>query len=215
MRKLIPIFILLILTGCAVGRKMSFENKSIRPDYTATKSLVVTFQENRTEVLAGVQKLSYCGRIKSTGQIAYNMQTKSGKPLVEEFSNSVVTSLTKLGIKTQPMAVDMNVQRNAYIEQFLKTDGERLVHFTMKQWEANATPRVVDIRYDVTWEFEVNVFNRSGDLLATKAVADRVTRDEAQLGISKEYLQKMADDIFVEQIRNLLNDPAVKASLMN
>ena len=42
-----------------------------------------------------------------------------------------------------------------------------------------------------------------------------MTKDEGHLGVNKEYLQKMADQVFVEQIKNLLYDPAVKASLMN
>jgi hypothetical protein len=46
-------------------------------------------------------------------------------------------------------------------------------------------------------------------------VANRVTKDEGHLGVNKEFLQKMADQVFAEQIKDLLNDPAVKASLMN
>jgi hypothetical protein len=54
------------------------------------------------------------------------------------------------------------------MEKFAKTDGERLLHFTVTQWEANATPRVIDIRYDVTWEFALTVYNKSGNQLASK-----------------------------------------------
>jgi hypothetical protein len=194
---------------------MDFENKTVATDYSAAKSLVVTFQENRKEVIVGEQKPSYCGAIKSTGQVAYNMQTNSGKPLMDELCGSLTGSLTKMGIKGQSMAVPVNAEKSVFMEQFLKTDAERLLHFTVTRWEANATPRVIDIRYDATWEFVMSVYNRSGEQLATKAVANRFTKDEGHLAVNKEYLQKMADQAFVEQIKNLLNDPAVKASLMN
>jgi hypothetical protein len=203
------------LLGCAINREMSFENKTVTTDYSAAKSLVVTFQENRKEVIVGEQKPSYCGRIKSPGQIAYNMQTKNGRPLMEEFCSSLTGSLTKLGIKAQSMAVPVNAEKSVFMEQFAKKDGERLLHFTVTQWDANATPRVIDVQYGVTWEFAVSVYDKSGNQLASKAVANRVTKDEGHLAVNKEYLQKMADQVFVEQIKNLLNDPAVKASLMN
>lgn len=60
---------------------------------------------------------------------------------------------------------------------------------------------MIDFRYDGTWEFELNVFDRSGNLLATKAVADRFINDEPKQVLNKENLQIMAEEIFVIQIR--------------
>jgi hypothetical protein len=168
MKRIFFTVVILTTMGCAMGRKMSFDNTTVTPDYSAAKSIVVTFQENRKEVIAGEQKPSYCGRMKSTGQIAYNMQTNSGKPLMDEFCESLTRSLIKLGIKAQMMLVPMHLEKSEFMEKFAKTDGERLLHFTVTQWEANATPRVIDIRYDVTWEFALTVYNKSGNQLASK-----------------------------------------------
>jgi hypothetical protein len=215
MRKLIPLLILLILTGCAPGRKMSFENKNIEPDYSTARSMLVGFQDNRSYVLERKQKPSFCGQHKSTMQIPYNIQTKSGKPLVMEFTNAVVGSLGKIGFRAQPITIELNMQQDSILARFNRTDAERLVYFNVKQWESNMTPRVVDIRYDVTWELIISVYERSGNLLAIKSVADRFTTDEAQAAGSKEFLQQTAKQIFAAQVKALLNDPAVKASLVN
>jgi NADH/NAD ratio-sensing transcriptional regulator Rex len=134
---------------------------------------------------------------------------------MDEFCESLTRSLMKLGIKAQMMIVPMHLEKSEFMEKFAKTDGERLLHFTVTQWEANATPRVIDVRYDVTWEFALTVYDKSGNQLASKSVADRVTNDVGHLAVNKEYLQKMADQVFAEQIKYLLNDPGVKASLMN
>jgi hypothetical protein len=194
---------------------MSFENKNISPDYPTAKSMIVGFQDNRSYVLERKQLPSFCGQMKSTAQIPYNIQTKSGKPLAVDFTNDVVGSLSKLGIKALPMTIDLNVQQDSMLARFNRTDAERLVYFNIKQWESNITPRVVDIRYDVSWELIVSVYDRAGNLQATKSVSDRVTKDEPQLGGAQKFLQKTADQIFVEQVKGLLNDPAVKASLVN
>lgn len=204
-----------MITACSVGRKMSFENKNIATDYTNAKSMIVGFQDNRAYVLEGKQKPSFCGQMKSTVQIPYNVQTKSGKPLAVEFTNALVASLSKLGIKAMPMLIELNTQQDSILARFNRADAERLVHFNVKQWEANLTPTFEEMRYDVTWEFVISVYDRSGSLLATRSVADRVTKKPFQLAGTKEYLQKTADEVFAEQVKLLLNDPAVKASLIN
>jgi hypothetical protein len=216
MRKLISLIILLIVTGgCAPGRKMSFENKNIEPDYSTARSITVGFQDNRAYVLERKQRPGFCGQHKSTIQIPYNIQTKSGKPLAVEFTNAVVGSLVKIGVKAQPMTIELNMQQDSILARFNRTEAERLVYFNVKQWESNMTPRVVDIRYDVTWELIISVYERSGNLLATKSVVDRFTADESQAAGSKDFLQQTAKQIFAAQVKALLNDPAVKASLMN
>jgi hypothetical protein len=37
-------------------------------------------------VLSGKEKVTFCGHMNSSAQIEYNIQTKSGKPLADEFS---------------------------------------------------------------------------------------------------------------------------------
>ncbi|HEX5668939.1 MAG TPA: hypothetical protein VFX73_09065, partial [Chitinophagaceae bacterium] len=101
------------------------------------------------------------------------------------------------------------------LARFNRTEAERLVYINVKQWESNMTTRVVDIRYDVTWELIISVYERSGNLLATKSVADRFTTDESQFAGSKVFLQQTAEQIFAAQVKLLLNDPALKASLIN
>lgn len=47
-------------------------------------------------MLDGKEKPTWVGHLDSTAQIDYNMQTQSGKELAEEFSGSLVNSLTRL-----------------------------------------------------------------------------------------------------------------------
>jgi hypothetical protein len=113
------------------------------------------------------------------------------------------------------MTIGLNELQDSILAQFYRSEAERLVYFNIKQWESNMTPRVVDIRYDVSWVLIISVYDKMGNLLATKSVTDRVTTDEPQLGGSQKFLQQTADQVFVTQVKVLLNDPAVKASLMN
>ena len=195
---------------------MSFENKNIEPDYSTARSMIVGFQDNRAYVLERKQKPSFCGQMKALDQIPFNVQTERGKPLVLEFTNAVVGSLAKIGVKAQPMTIELNMQQDSILARFNRTEAERLVYVNVKQWESNMTTRVVDIRYDVTWELIITVYERSGNLLATKSVADRFTTDQFQVGGgSKAFLQQTAEQIFAGQMKVLLNDPAVRASLVN
>jgi len=206
------VLLLMYFSGCAVGRKMSYENKEVKPDYTITKSILTSFQDKRPEVLAGSEKQSWCGHMNSTAQIPYNMQTESGRPLAEEFTNSMASSFSKQGVSAAGLVVDMNTKADSILQVFTSGDKERLVMFTLNKWESSATPRFSDIHYEVFFNIDLKVYDKSGTLLASSNVHDNVFKNQ-DMAVNLKRLQAMADEVFITQVRALLNDEAVKASL--
>lgn len=209
----ILVIILGVATGCSVGRKMSFSNEEVKPDYSKARSMAIAFQENRKEVLEGKEKPSFCGHMNSTAQIEYNMQTETGKPLAEEFSGSVTRSLVKLGIRAEQLVVGPGAVTDSVLLRFGQGDKERLLLFRINAWEASAAPRFSTIRYEVDYNLDLGVYDRSGTLLATSQTHDHVEKEETQMATSLKYLQRMADEVFVTQVKQMLNDPKVRAVL--
>jgi hypothetical protein len=208
----VALIMILYLSGCAVGRKMSYENKEVKPDYSITKSILTVFQDKRPEVLAGSEKPSWCGHMNSTAQIPYNMQTESGRPLADEFANSMAASFNKQAVKSAAMLVNMNTSIDSISAVFSKDEHERLLLFTMNKWESSANPRFSDIHYEVIVNLELKVYDKAGNLLAKSNVQDTVSKNQ-DMAVNLKRLQAMADEVFITQVRALLNDESVKKSL--
>jgi hypothetical protein len=202
-----------MLASCAVGRKMSYENKEVKPGYTTNKTLQVGFQENREAVLSGKEKPSFVGHLNSTAQIDYNMQTESGKPLVDEFTGSVAGSLTKLGVQATPVYIPLRKPADSVIAQFTASGRDRLLLFTVSQWESRGIPKFTTILYQVRYAIDVKVYDASGKQLAAAEVHDLFEKEDSDLGTSLKKLQALSEEIFREQMRILFNKEDVKAAL--
>lgn len=200
-------------SSCAVGRKMSFTNKEADPGYSTSKNAMVIFQDKRVEVLSGKEKPTFCGHSNSTGQISYNIQTESGKPLADEFAESVTAAYNKAGGAATTVLVNMNTSRDSIMQVFKSGSKERLLYFTIHKWESRATPLFSSIRYEVIYELELNVYNTTGTLLASNTTQNIVVKEEGA-ATSMKKMQAMADDTFKEQVRVLYSSDAVKKSLL-
>jgi hypothetical protein len=204
--------LLIYFSGCSAGRKMSFENKEVKPDYTLAKTVTISFLDKREEILAGKEKPSFCGHIYSAMQIGYNMQTESGRPLAEEFTTGVAKSLAKPGVKADPMVVPVNSPMDSILKKFSSHPSERLALFTIKKWESNATPRFSKVEYAIIYNLELSIYDQTGRLLADTTVNDIViNKKDAALNVKN--LQALSNEVFRTQVNALLNQEAVRASL--
>jgi|GEM_PF-5336603 len=201
-----------LLSSCVVGRHLSFQDKVAGPGYIISKTAVVVVQDSREEVLSGKEKASFCGHAYSTVQIAYNIQTKSGQPLADEFATAISHTCTNGGAAAKPIFVSINTAADSVIAGFKAGNDERLLYFTIKKWEARAVPLFTSIRYEVIYHLTLNVYDKNGGLLATGETHDTVTKEEGG-AVSIATMQAMADTIFKEQVEGLFKKDDVQKSL--
>ena len=211
---LIPVAIAAIttLSGCTVGRKLSFENKQAGPDYTTSKTATIAFLDQRPNVLSGKSKPSLCGHIKSTVQISYNVQTKDGMPLANDFAQSVSSSYSKAGVSATALNAGTGGSQETVLTAFKKDSKDRLLLFSIKEFDARGTPGFSTIRYEIICEFVLQVYDKNGELLASDSTHDRLAREQGA-AVSVKQLQDMADEELGSQINILFNKDAIKNSL--
>jgi hypothetical protein len=211
-------FILLLLltiitfSGCTVSRKLSFEDKQAGPDYNMSKTAAVAFIDQRPNVLSGRSKPSLCGHIKSTVQISYNVQTKDAIPLSDEFAQSVSNSYSKAGEAATAINVGTLASQETVIAAFKKDSKDRLLLFSIKEWDARGTPGFSTIRYEIICEFVLQVYNKNGELLASDSTHDMLAREQG-VAVSVKQLQAIADEELGKQINILFNKEAIRNSL--
>ncbi len=200
------------LMSCAVGRKMAYDNETIDMDYKPARSMAVAFYDQRKEILNAKEKPGFTGHIKSTVQIAYNVQTKSGHSLADDFANSISTSLAAKGVRSGVVSLEHQDSLVTLMNSFKGLDFDRLLVFTINQWEVEGKPGWVDVTNKATGDFTLNVYDKQGNLLATVSAKDGV-EEKGGAAVSVKALQSLADTLFKKLMMQLLNDATVKAVL--
>lgn len=209
---LVAVAMLTTLLGCAFGRKLSFENKQAGPDYNTSKSAAIVFIDRRPNVLSGKSKPGLCGHIKSTAQISYNVRTEDGKPLAEDFTQSVSSSYRKTGATATALDPGTAASRETAVAAFKQDGKDRLLLFFIRDWDARGVPKFSTIRYEVICDFVLQVYDKNGDLLASDSTHDLLVREQGS-AVSVKQLQAIADEEFGKQVNILFNKEAIKNSL--
>jgi hypothetical protein len=211
---LMAMTVMITASGCVVGRKMTFENKQAGPEYQTTQTALIVFQDQRPNVLSGKSKSSLCGHMKSTAGISYNVQTKEGKPLADEFAASVSSSYSKAGAAAIPGAASPNANADSVIGAF-KNNGskDRLLLFYIQDWDARAIPRFSTIRYETVCSLSLQVYDKSGNLLASESIHDMSSDEEGSAAATLSELQFKADQELNKQVTALFNRETIRPNL--
>jgi hypothetical protein len=212
MKRHITLTVLLsfLLSGCAVNRHLNFTGKVAGPGYLTGKPAVIVVQDKRTAVLSGKEKTSWCGHNYSMAQIAYNIQTKSGRALADEFAELIARSYSLQGASAIPQYVQPEQATDSLIRTFRENARPLLFLFDIREWETGATPGFSTIRYEHLYDLKLTVFDDTGESRATTDVHGKVSLKEGAV-TSIARMQEIADEVLRVQVEALFNAPAVRA----
>src|SRR5215831_6118797 len=172
--RVLPVFVLAsaIFVGCAVGRKMSYQSENVPVDYKPSKNVVITFHDERDQVVSGKQKPTFVGQLSSGMGIPYNMQTGSGNPLAVEFASALNNAILNKGLQSTTITLAHTDSVSTVLDTFAKMSQERLLFFKIHKWEARSIPGFTMMHYEILSDFELNVYDTSGNILATSTAKD-------------------------------------------
>lgn len=216
MKKLLPIAGVILawaLSSCAVGRKLSFENSLTDPGYKPTGKIAIVFQDKRPDVLSGKEKPSFCGHAYGGYAIAYNVQTESGKPLAQDFSQAMQKTLEQKGVPVTVYTLEPTGDDKTIINQFQQSGYDKMLCFEITRWESRCTANFANMRYEANGGFMLKVIDKSGTVLAQQEIKDQLIREQGA-GLNMKVLQEEADELFKKLMQDLMNHEKIKAVLI-
>ena len=209
---LIYFLLFFLLTSCAVGRKISYQNENTLLLYKPSKSIVVTFYDQREEIVNGKEKPSFSGHLNATLQIPYNINTQSGNTLAEDFAKSVSNAISK---QTQQSIV-ITLAHSDSITKALKAlqnaEYDLLLLFTIHKWKNDAVPGFSNIHYQAIGDFELNIFDKKENIIANAHAKD-ILEFKKDLAVNIKTMQKMSDDLFSKLILELFNNNQIRKAI--
>ena len=208
----IAIFFLLFVTGCVVGRKLSFDNSTSDLSYTPSGKIAIVFQDKREQILSGAEKQSFCGHMYAGYAIAYNVQTESGNPVAEDFAKSIQKTLSQKNVLSNTFNIAPTGDMIELMKQFQQSGYDKLLLFTINRWESRCTALFSKMRYETNAYFTLQVIDKNANTLASQEVKDILVREQGA-GASVKVLQSVADECFKKQMQDLLNNDKIQAVL--
>jgi hypothetical protein len=94
MKKAFALFLLaLLFSGCAIGRKVNYEGRSNFNVPPESQKVIVAVHDLRPYIQNNEKSPEYVGIQQSIAGVPYNVSTKSGKPLADDFGMMIVNTL--------------------------------------------------------------------------------------------------------------------------
>lgn len=137
MEKIILLLTVLLISGCAIGQKTSYEGRSNFNFETEKETkILVAVHDKRPYVQSGNKKPDFTGILKSLYGIPYNVTTSSGKPLSDDFGAMIVNTMRYKGFEASQQQIPFNWSADEFNEKIIgNKKGTNVYYIEMVEWK--------------------------------------------------------------------------------
>ena len=196
----VGVFQILLLTGCAGGKKLSYGDTPARVDASGTARVGVTAYDQRKPVTSGQENPAFIGVERSLYHTA-TISTASGRPLGDDLTNLLVTSLAAKGFKAIPVIVSSSESSAAVPQRMTVLRVDRGVVLTVADWRTD-TRTDNNFKTQLFYDLDLRILDQNGAVLAQRRLAGH----EDEMGGAPR-------DAFRQKLELLINSPDVTRAL--
>jgi len=191
---------ILLLAGCASDKKLSYGDTVARIDASGTARVAVTAYDQRKLITSGRENPTFVGRQWSL----YHMDivnTASGRPLGDDLTTVLATSLAAKGFKAIPVVVSHSESPDAVAQRMALLRVDRGVVLTVAEWRTD-TRTDNNFKTQLFYELDLKVLDSSGKVLTQRRLAGH-----------ENEMSGTARDAFRQKLEVLINYPEVTQAL--
>ncbi len=196
----ILLVLIAILTGCAGGRSYDYTVIPINSHLEGNKEkIALGVHDQREYVKNGEKYPQYVGTQRSPAYVPWNINTKSGSPMADDFLQNIGNSLIKDGYKVDLVSLPETESKKQVLTQLKATGDNRLLLFTINEW-------FFDVWYKtrMSYSIKLEVFDKKGRLLASSEVEKKMWDDKDNA---------VPDFEFKSAVENLLTSDSIVKGL--
>ena len=203
------IIVSIVLSSCAINRKVSYDNLKMDLSAVKTESLSVALLDHRPSVVKGRRKPSLTGYMRSGAGIPYPMSTTTGCNFIDEIAINMTESLNRSNTKTTRISTNFKQDEGTVKQTLLDSDSEKKIFFVFRELHTDGYA-IQLLHYD----FDVSVFDNNNKMIAFKKFhRKRKLGGNVAFGAGryKEYMPKAITKLF----EDVINDKDILDSLNN
>jgi hypothetical protein len=162
---LVGIFSLILLSSCAVNRKVKYNELKLNLSEIKTKNIGLALLDHREAVVDGSRKPDFVGYMLSGAGIAWPMGTLSKNDLMDDLSNDIVNSLGRYDVKVTNVITKWQDDQETVKSKLLTLNGNIKILFIFDQLNTNG----YGIQF-LYYKINLYIYNKSGELLKHKSI---------------------------------------------
>ena len=206
MKKAFILFLILFISGCAVGNKYNYRASSIALPVKAIDEQTLVFSVNdlRPYVLSGENDPSFVGVQRGGFGNPFNVTTATGQAMTADMSAAITEALTDAGYRV--VAVEDKTDKSSLVAIATDKSADRIIVLEVHDWKSDIYTGIklhCDLRLDV--------LDASGALLAENSMRFEEEIAGAQLTGSKN--SEILADEFAKRIGYLFNKEEIRKAL--
>ncbi len=198
----------ILLTSCAVGRKVKYNDLKLDLFDIKTKNIDLALLDHREAVTDGSRKPDFVGYMRSNVGIAYPIGTESKNSLMLDLTNNIVNSLNRYDIKVNSLSTKWEEDEKEVKSQLLNLSGDKKIFIVFDQ--LNTDGYMIQFLY---YKINLYIYDKDGTLLKYKSIdgKEKLGGNVAfGAGAYKTYMPeamtKLFEDIFKDkEVIELLN----------
>jgi len=205
-RKLSYLGLFILLTGCAISRKVDYD-AIVANVPSFNESIGIATWDQREQVVKGARQSDFVGYTRSAAGIAYPMGTASGKPLADIMSADISNSLTKKGNKNSVIATSCTQKEKNILDQLKKSSRNRLILIKCIRFHTDGYGAQA-----LLYDLQLNIYSQNGDIIKQKDFSGKRERGGSVAwgpGKYKQYMPEACKKLLEE----IFNDPEIIGSL--
>ena len=209
MRKIVLLLFVISLSGCAFGNKNNYQEGSSFKIHTDNQKIIVAVHDMRPYVQNKDKSANYTGIQRALTGIPYNVTTKSGKPLADDFGSLLVNTMKSNNISAFQREIPYSWSFDEFKRRILgKEKGSRVYYIKMMEWETEKY-----FRYTLKYDLKVFVFDDQANELANNQQKGSFSFDKDSPG--KEDLATATSGIFEKLLAGLELSVSIKDTSAN
>lgn len=151
---------LVFLCGCAIGNKYPYDTLNIDYSEKISASVSIFSLDNRPYVVSGDKKPNFVGLQRGGYGNPFDVNTVSGRPLVEELAKALKSALEGKGAR-----VDFQPYKHLFSEQqalsaIAGSGAPRSLLLDVREWKSD-----ILVSFSLKYDLRLSVYDESGNLL--------------------------------------------------
>lgn len=206
MHKGLLMFLVLWLSGCAVGNKYQYQTSSIalpvRTDSGTT--VILTVEDGRPYVLSGEKPASFIGLQRGGFGNPFDVSTATGRSMTEDMAEAIETSLVDAGYKVVNAMGEANLEK--LVKRAVEDGASRILLLKVRDWKSD-----IYLAITLHCDLELRIYDAQGVQLAENEM--RFVEEVGGGLIGDSANSQFMSDEFSKRIGYLFNRKSIRDSL--
>jgi hypothetical protein len=191
-----------MLGGCAIGVTHEYQNAAPELKATAGAKLGLGVQDKRVYIVSKNKPETFVGLSRGGFNNPFDVNTVSGKPLADDFTQTIQAALSSKGVKVNALSLPVGTDESEAIK-LLSAAGDKAIFIVIYEWKSDTF-----VETTLAYDIQAKVIDASGKVLASKKMSGKDSLGSAGMN-PPGYSRQVVPVAFRKKLEELFAAPEI------